>query len=159
LPAELPAAAPEGYQLDAPLAAQTLAAALAAQKWRGLFLACDYGKSWRELCEATPQGTARAYFRHTQSNNLLARPGEQDLTCHVCWDWLAGALAQHGFQAPAVESQEAFFVRHAGEFIAQALAAEAARLSPRKRALMQLLHPANMGQKFQALHAWRETAP
>ena len=40
-------------------------------------------------------------------------------------------------------------------FIASASAAEAARFSPRKLALLQLLHPAHMGQKFQVMHALR----
>lgn len=154
-PRELPARAPEGYAVDAPLAAAELADVMARQPWTGLFLACDYGKSWRELVEATPAGTARAYFRHTQSNDLLARPGEQDLTCHVCWDWLGAALERNGFARPTVESQEAFLVHHAGSFIAATTAAEAARFSPRKLSLLQLLHPAHLGQKFQVLHALR----
>lgn len=152
----LPASAPEGYHLDAAMAATTLAAQIAAQTWTGLFVAFDYGKTWRELIEATPQGTARAYHRHNQSNDLLARPGEQDLTCHVCWDWLAEALSNAGFATPSVESQEAFFIHHAAEFIAATSAAEASRMSQRKLALMQLLHPAHLGQKFQVLHAVRD---
>jgi SAM-dependent MidA family methyltransferase len=154
-PCERARAGSEGYRFDEPLAAIVLAARLAAQPWRGLFIALDYGKTLRELAAHTPQGTARAYFRHTQSNDLLARPGEQDLTCHVCWDWIEEALRVGGFGAPTLESQEAFFVHHAGEFIAPTIAAEAARLSPRKLALMQLLHPSHLGQKFQALHAVR----
>jgi SAM-dependent MidA family methyltransferase len=154
-PLPLPASAPEGYVIDAPLAATALAEQIAAQPWSGLFVACDYGKCWRELTEATPAGTARAYSRHTQSNTLLAAPGEQDLTCHVCWDWLAAALARHGFAPPAVGSQEAFFIRHAGEFIAATSADEAARFSPKKLSLLQLLHPSHLGQKFQVLHALR----
>lgn len=151
----LPANAPEGYLLDAPLAAAALAAQIAAQPWHGLFVALDYGRSWQELVEAAPAGTARAYFRHTQSNDLLARPGEQDLTCHVCWDWLAAALTEHGFASPRVESQESFFIRHAGAWIARVSAAEAAHFSRRKQSLLQLLHPSHLGQKFQALHAVR----
>ena len=154
-PAPLPEGAPEGYVIDAPLAATALAERVAAQPWTGLFVACDYGKSWRELTEAAPAGTARAYIRHTQSNDLLARPGEQDLTCHVCWDWLVAGLARHRFAAPVVESQEAFFIRHAEEFLAATAAAEAARFSPKKQSLLQLLHPAHLGRKFQVLHAWR----
>lgn len=150
-----PSSLPDGYTLDLPFAARDLAAAIAAHPWNGLFLAFDYGKSWRELIEATPAGTARAYYRHTQSNNLLARPGEQDVTCHVCWDWLNDALRDHGFAAPRLESQEAFFIHHAGDFIAATSTAEAARFSQRKLSLMQLLHPAHLGQKFQALHALR----
>jgi len=154
-PAALPAAATEGYVIDAPLAAAELAGQIAALPWEGLFIACDYGKSWDEITAACPAGTARAYHRHTQSNDLLARPGEQDLTCHICWDWVADALSGHGFTAPTVESQEAFFVRHAGSYIAATTAAEAARFSRKKLSLLQLLHPSHLGQKFQVLHAWR----
>lgn len=151
----LPVDADEGYVFDAPRAAGDLAAALAAQPWTGLFVACDYGKSLFELATATPAGTMRAYHRHTQSNALFAHPGEQDLTAHVCWDWLETALAAGGFRDVRVESQEAFFVHHAEAFLARTMAQEAARTSPRKLALLQLLHPSNMGQKFQVLHGIR----
>lgn len=146
---------PEGYLFDAPLAAADLAAQLAAQPWHGLFVAFDYGKTFPALAHDTPQGTARAYFQHTQHNDLLARPGAQDLTAHVCWDWLSTALSTHGCLAPRVDSQESFFVHHAGPWIAAALAREGASSTPRKRALLHLLHPAQMGQKFQVLHALR----
>ena len=151
----LPARAPEGYRVDAPLAATTLLEKIAAQPWTGLFLTCDYGRTLHELLTEYPAGTARAYHRHRQSNELLAQPGEQDLTCHLCWDWLADTLRRHGFVEPKVETQESFFVKHAGAFLAAASAAEAKGLSQRKLALMQLLHPAHLGQKFQVLHANR----
>jgi SAM-dependent MidA family methyltransferase len=154
--ASLPQNVPEGYIIDAPIAASTLLDEIAAYPWTGLFVACDYGKSWAELTTATPAGTARAYFRHTQSNDLLAQPGDQDLTCHICWDWLVERLTAHRFERPIVESQETFLIRHAGDLIAATSLAEATRLSPKKLALMQLLHPAHLGQKFQVLHAFRQ---
>jgi SAM-dependent MidA family methyltransferase len=152
---QFPNTAAEGYVLDLPVAANALLSSIAAQTWQGLFVAFDYGKSWAQLAHETPGGTARAYFRHEQHNDLLARPGHQDLTCHVVWDWLAGGLKQHCFQSVQVESQESFFVHHAGNFISQTMAAEATRMSARKLSLMQLLHPANLGQKFQVLHGLR----
>jgi SAM-dependent MidA family methyltransferase len=152
----LPSVAADGYLFDAPRASAELAEAIAAQPWDGLFVAFDYGKSFAELATAAPGGTARAYFQHKQSNELLARPGEQDLTGHVCWDWLAETLNKAGFAGTAVESQEAFFIHHAGPFLSQAMAAEASRLSPRKLALLQLLHPSHLGQKFQVLHGMRK---
>lgn len=154
-PAPLPSSASENQIFDAPLAAAKLARQIAAQPWRGLFVACDYGRSFQELSENYPSGTARAYYRHTQSNDLLARPGEQDLTCHVCWDWLSESLRSSGFQDVAVESQEAFFVHHATDYIARLTTAEAAGFSPKKLSLLQLLHPSNLGQKFQVLHGFR----
>ena len=147
--------APEGYAFDRPLAAARLAGEIARQPWRGLFLAFDYGKTERELRDECPAGTARAYHRHRQERDLLARPGEQDLTCHICWDWLTAELTAAGFGAPGLEFQETFLVRHAGPAIAAVSAAEAARFSPRKQALLQLLHPGQMGQRFQVLHARR----
>ncbi|MDR1282744.1 MAG: SAM-dependent methyltransferase [Opitutaceae bacterium] len=148
---------PDGYLFDAPRAAAALAAEIAAQPWQGLFIAFDYGKRREQLAHECPAGTARAYRAHRQHNDLLACPGEQDLTAHVCWDWLEAALQDTAdrFREPAVESQEAFFVRHGAAFLEKTFAAEAAGFSPRKQALMQLLHPGNMGQKFQVLHAWR----
>ncbi len=148
--------APEGYRIDAPEAAARLAAEIAGQPWNGLFVAFDYGKSWPELVGEHPGGTARAYFRHAQSNDLLARPGNQDLTCHVCWDWISAALAEGGFSPPQLEAQETFFVRHAAAYLESVCKADAARHTDRKRSLMQLLHPAHLGRKFQVLHAWRE---
>jgi SAM-dependent MidA family methyltransferase len=158
LPA-LPAAAPEGYRVDAPLAAARLAEAIAAEPWSGLFLAFDYGKSWEEIAFDTPGGTARSYRRHVQGNDLLANPGDQDLTCHVCWDWIEAALAGKGFTAATLESQEAFLIHHSAGALAALAASEAGRLSREKLSLMQLLHPAHMGQKFQALWALRDQAP
>lgn len=151
--------APEGYRLDAPQAAATLLEQIAQQPWNGLVIACDYGKLWKELSDATPGGTTRAYYRHTQSNDLLARPGDQDLTCHVCWDWLEEALQKHDFASPTLESQESFLIHHAGSQIAKISSQEAAKLTQRKSALMQLLHPAHLGQKFQVLHSTREFSP
>jgi SAM-dependent MidA family methyltransferase len=154
-PAPLPPAAPEGYRLDAPLDSARLLESIASLPWTGLFVAIDYGKSWEELCRGAPGGTARAYCRHAQSNDLLARPGEQDLTCHVCWDWLAESLARHGFGPAQLEFQEAFFLHHASGWLETAITADSAPFSPVKRSLMQLLHPSHLGQKFQVLHALR----
>ena len=151
----LPVDAPEGYIFDAPRASAELAACIATQPWTGLFAAFDYGKSLVELAVETPAGTVRAYSKHTQSNDLLAQPGEQDLTGHVCWDWLQEALVANGFSKPTLESQESFFIHHAGAFLAKTMEEEANRLSQRKLSLMQLLHPSHLGQKFQVLHARR----
>ena len=154
-PASFPTEAPEGYIIDAPIAASDLLASIVKEPWTGLFVACDYGKSWAQLATSTPGGTARAYFRHTQSNALLANAGHQDLTCHICWDWLVDQLNLGGFTNSHVESQESFLIRHAGEFISGLATAEASRLSQRKLAVMHLLHPSHLGHKFQVLHASR----
>lgn len=152
----LPKEGAEGYHLDLPLAAVDLLKKIAtASKWRGALLVFDYGKSWRELTEGTPQGTARAYRRHRQSNDLLANPGEQDLTCHICWDWLTAVLDRSGFENVSLQSQEAFFITHAASAIEKIITAKPGQLDPRRQTLQHLLHPGHMGQKFQVLSAHR----
>jgi len=151
----LPAQADENYHIDLPLRTVPLLERIVSLPWRGLFLAFDYGKSWEELAEHTPAGTARTYHRQKMGADLLARPGKQDLTCHICWDWLEDVLIRRGFGEPVVQSQESFFMHHARQTLATITTTEAGAFSRRKRMLMQLLHPANMGQKFQALHALR----
>ena len=151
----LPVRSVEDYHIDLPLRAEQILKPMVDQPWTGLFLAFDYGKSWRELAELIPFGTGRTYFRQKMGDDLLGRPGEQDLTCHICWDWLADVLQNRGFGEAVVESQEAFFTRHATAALAALTAAEAGRFSKRKQMLKQLLHPGNMGQKFQAMFALR----
>ena len=64
-------------------------------------------------------------------------------------------MIAHGFAAPVLESQEAFFVHHAASVLSRLTAAEAGRFSSRKLGVLQLLHPGNIGQKFQVLWARR----
>ncbi len=152
----LPRTPPEDYRIDLPLRAVPLLERIVAPSWTGLFLAFDYGRTWAQLAGDYPTGTGRTYSHQRMGGDLLAKPGEQDLTCHICWDWLVDVLQQRGFGEAVVESQEAFFTRRAAGALASLLAAEASRFSRRKQALQQLLHPGNMGQKFQALHALRD---
>jgi SAM-dependent MidA family methyltransferase len=152
----LPKTSEENYHIDLPLRTEPLLERIVGLPWKGLFLAFDYGKYWQELAENIPSGTGRTYHRQKMGNDLLARPGKQDLTCHICWDWLEDGLNRNNFGEPIVQSQEAFFMHHAAKALAAITNAEAGSFSPRKRMLIQLLHPANMGQKFQALHALRK---
>jgi len=152
----LPKQAEENYHIDMPLRTVPILERIVGPKWKGLFIAFDYGKSWAELAEHCPQGTARTYHRQKMGGDLFARPGKQDITYHICWDWLEDGLVQAGFGETRVESQESFFMSQAAETLAAITVAEAGTFSPRKRMLMQLMHPANMGQKFQALYALRK---
>ncbi len=148
----------EGYRLDISLAAEALLARIARQVREGLLVFFDYGKSWPELLEATPKGSARAYYRHEAVSDLLARPGQQDLTCHVCWDRLGGALSAHGWPGSRLESQEAFFVKHAAPEIERIITASAAAFDPKKQTLKELIYPGHMGRKFQVLFASQTSA-
>jgi len=152
----LPQPSAEGYRIDWPTGSVELLQRIASQPWTGLFIAFDYGKTWQALVRDTPQGTARAYFRHQQNPRLLERVGQQDLTTHVCWDWLQDDLRQAGFSRIDLLSQEAFIVKNAPQLLQKSFANPSIALHGQ---LKELLLPTFMGQKFQALSALRQPPP
>lgn len=141
----------EGYELDLPLAAEAAIADLLAQDWTGILLLFDYGKTWQALSTDCPVGTARTYQAHTQGNDLLDQPGNKDITCDVCWDPLADLLSQNGLESVTLETQESFLVQRA-QRVAESIITDAAGVfSTQQQTLMELIHPAHMGRRFQVL--------
>jgi len=151
----LPSDVAEGYLIDYSLDAENLLRSIASGTWRGLLILADYGHDWATLIHDRPAGTARAYHRHTISSDLFANPGAQDLTCHVCWDRLEAVLRDCGFHAIRVETQEAFFVRHAERVLSDITMQNPAAFSTARQTIMELLHPSHLGLKFQFLSARR----
>ncbi len=147
----LPKIAPEGYAVDLPTGSAELLDAIAKQDWTGIFIAFDYGKTWQTLAYDTPQGTARAYVNHQQVPIDPALAGEQDITHHLCWEWLEAVLLENGFENIKLQSQEAFIVKLASDFVRKTIERAAPSLSRTKSQLRELIHPSLMGQKFQAL--------
>ncbi len=156
-PPDIPAHLPEGYLLDWPTGAHDFLRQLTGTSWRGLFLTFDYGLPEKVLFEERPQGTGRAYHRHRQSHDLLARPGEIDLTCHLAWEPLERILAGNGFTRISLSTQESFFLQHARPVIERILAEAGSGFSREKQTLMELLHPQHLGAKFRALAAVRDS--
>lgn len=148
---KLPKNSIEGYSLDLPLEAENLLLKIVKQDWKGLLILFDYGLCWPDLISHYPQGTARAYYRHKQHNDLLINLGQQDITCHICWDTLRTILKNHGFLNPNLERQESFFVHYAYSAIEEIVAEAQDKFNADKQTLQELLHPAHMGHKFQVL--------
>lgn len=152
----LPETIEDGYELDLPLAAEAELAKLIAQDWTGLLLLFDYGKTWQALCTDCPSGTARTYYQHRQENDLLALPGEKDITCDVCWTPLQKQLEGGRFETVTLESQESFLVQRARRAAEAIVSQGAGNFSTARQTLMELIHPANMGQRFQVLWGLRK---
>lgn len=150
--AQLPPGKSEGYIIDLPTGAEALLTQLVAPSWTGGLIFFDYGTSWQDLLHNHPGGTVRAYGSHRQRSAILERPGEQDLTGHVCWDHLEGILRAAGFVDIQTERQEAFFHRLSQRAMAEILAEGDARHLGQMR---ELLHPGYFGSKFQVLSAVR----
>ncbi len=151
----LPKDLPTGYTADLPTGSLSLARTLVEKSWTGAFVAFDYGKTWHSISEDTPQGSARGYFRHKQLPNILEAPGSIDITHHICWDDLEDTLKNAGFRELSLQSQEAFIVHRAPQFLQKAFDPSLPAFAPIRQKLKELMHPAMMGQKFQALSALR----
>jgi SAM-dependent MidA family methyltransferase len=121
---------------------------------RGWGLLVDYGEAAADLHHPIRKhGTLRAFHRHRLSHDLLAHPGEQDLTAHVDFSAVARAAAGTGWSIAGQVSQARFLL---------ALGAlddyEAQDLSGRER-LKDLVLPDRMGGVFQVLVLARGGVP
>ncbi len=142
----------EGWIIDVPLAAETLCREILKQKWEGAVIFLDYGKTVAQCLESSPAGTARSYYRHQMSGDILTQLGSQDLTCHVLWDRIASVLNEFGLRNVQLDRQEAFFVKYAGREMERIALSGSTDLTSRLRALT---HPAHFGAKFQVLQGIR----
>jgi SAM-dependent MidA family methyltransferase len=145
-------AATEGWIMDAPLAAETLCREILKQPWQGAVIFLDYGKTVAQCLESSPAGTARSYYRHQMSGDILTQLGSQDLTCHVLWDRITSVFNELGLKNVQLDRQEAFFVKYAGREMERIALSGSTDLTSRLRALT---HPAHFGAKFQVLHGCR----
>jgi SAM-dependent MidA family methyltransferase len=85
---------------------------IAARIKEGVILTLDYGYDIRHFFDnrARRFGTAAAYSGHQVHRNLLDRPGEQDLTCHVNFDDLTVEGEQGGFETVAFTRLARFLI-------------------------------------------------
>ena len=149
--AEVLGALPDGFTLDLAPAAEAwwreAANALAA----GRLLTIDYGLTEEQLfAPERREGTLRAYWRHRQGADVLARPGQQDLTAHVNFSALRAAGEAAGLETESFTTQEEFLTR-----IAARLWEGGTRLGEwtlaRARQFRTLTHPQFLGRLFRVL--------
>ena len=78
----------------------------------GLIVTFDYGMPGAKLFDARTRrfGTAAAYAQHRVSRDLLANPGDQDLTAHINFSDLQTAGERNGFQTLFFDSQAKFLL-------------------------------------------------
>ena len=119
------------------------------QALKGVALFVDYGFGAGEFYH--PQrstGTLVAHHRHKMSDEVLDRPGEQDITAHVDFSALFEAQHAAGGELLGYTSQAAFLL-HNG--LLEKLDASA---SPaRRQAIQTLVNPSEMGELFKVM-AW-----
>ncbi len=150
LPSALLDVLPDGYILEDSPAAENWWRAAAEILAHGRLLTLDYGYTAAEqFSPARLHGTLRAYQRHRVSDDLLAHPGEQDLTAHVNFFALQQAGEAAGLRTEQFCSQPQFLTR----VLQQAAADQAfADWNPgRVRQFQTLTHPEHLGRAFRVL--------
>jgi len=118
---------------------------------RGFVLVVDYGHDAATLYGPHhAAGTLLAYRRHRVHEDLLARPGEQDLTAHVNFTHLEDAAVAHGLRFLGRTTQDRFLLANGilERFTEAPETWGSVRQVARRRAALQLLHPDGMGRRF-----------
>ena len=92
---------------------------VAARMRKGYVITVDYGAAAEDLYSplANREGTLRGFQRHQFVEDLLARPGEHDLTTTVNWSFVKSAGASVGLQLVELSRQDQFLL--ANGFLAQ----------------------------------------
>lgn len=116
----------------------------------GWLLVIDYGYTAPELVRF-PAGTLMSYSKHIASGDVLAQPGQRDITAHVPFTALEQRASQRGFTALRFESLGRMLLRIGeSDQFARALAASTEAESIRRRLqLKSLLF--GMGESFRTL--------
>ena len=85
---------------------------IAARLENGFLITVDYGAEAVELYDPVrrPQGTLRAFSRHSFVDDLLAQPGEYDITSSVNWTQFKAVGERFGFRLVDFASQDKFLL-------------------------------------------------
>lgn len=142
---------PDGYTLETSLAAAQWWSNAARLLPHGKLLTFDYGFGADEIISPErPNGTLRAYRQHKQAPDILADPGQQDITAHVNFARIEQAGLTDGLITELFETQGRFLTRLAAE----AWKPEAefgAWDQKRTRQFQTLTHPEHLGRSFRVL--------
>lgn len=117
---------------------------------RGKLMTIDYGMTTHELIwPERKDGTLRGYYCHHPTGDLLANPGEQDLTAHVNFSELIATGERNGLKTETFETQAQFLTR----IVARAWKGENVESwsSSRARQFQTLTHPEHLGRSFRVL--------
>lgn len=150
LPLELLRVLPDNYTIETSPAAVRWWHEAAAALGHGRLLTLDYGFTSQELIQpGRTKGTLRAYYRHSISDQLLANPGEQDLTAHVNFSAIQIAGENAGLKTEGYLTQPQFLTK----ILAEAVKDEAFKdwNQSRTRQFQTLTHPEHMGRAFKVL--------
>ena len=142
---------PDNYVVEAGPVSEEWWSAAAQTISRGRLLAIDYGfvDAADMFSPSRLNGTLRAYHQHQVSDDLLARPGEQDLTAHVNFPAVQHAGEAAGLSTELFCSQPQFLTRILQKAVARKTFATLD--AKQVRQFQTLTHPDHLGRAFRVL--------
>jgi len=150
LPSALLEVFPDNYTIETSPAAENWWREAAEILAHGKLLAIDYGHTADEIFSpGRTRGTLRAYFRHHVSDDLLASPGEQDLTAHVNFSAIQKAGEDAGLKTENFCTQPQFLTQILGNAVKEKNFGE--WNARRTRQFQTLTHPEHLGRAFRVL--------
>lgn len=151
VPPELAAVFPEGFTIEHSPAATAWWREAAQALDRGWLMAVDYGFLQEDLLvPERARGTLRAYRKHQLSDDVLAAPGEQDITASVNFSNIIHAGDSAGMTLECFQ-QQGFFLKTILERV-DASPSDFPLWTPlRYRQLASLVHPEHLGRAFKVL--------
>ncbi len=145
------------YESEIGLAGQAWMRTMAERLESGALFVIDYGFPAPEYYH--PQrsmGTLMSHSRQRAHGDVLARPGEQDITAHVNFSALARGARDAGLEVLGYATQAQFLVNCAiTEVLAQANIENALHYAPIASEAQILLSPNEMGELFKVLAVGR----
>ena len=148
---ELLAVLPDGFTVEiSPVAEQWWREAASVLEC-GRLVTLDYGLTADELfAPERKEGTARAYSHHQSSRDVLAQPGERDITAHVNFTAIQTAGESAGLRTDAFLTQAQFLTGIAGR-VWKGGASFGEWTQARTRQFQTLTHPEHLGRSFRVL--------
>jgi SAM-dependent MidA family methyltransferase len=142
---------PDGFTTEVCPAAEEWWRTAAMALGCGKLLTFDYGLRAEEFfMPERKAGTVRGYHRHQLGSDVLAHPGDQDITAHVNFTAIQTAGESVGLRTDALVPQAQFLTG-----IAARMWEEAGSLKEwtpgHTRQFQTLTHPEHLGRSFQAL--------
>ena len=151
IPAEVEAVLPGDFVIELSPAAMQWWALAAASLECGKLLTLDYGLDGDEwLRPERRSGTLRAYAGHQVSGDVLASPGDQDITAHVNFSVLRQAGEGAGLRTEGLARQSKFLTEIFRRSLEDAAGSEV-WTAERVRQFQTLTHPEHLGDRFRAL--------
>ena len=142
---------PDGFTVEVSPAAERWWREAASVLECGRLVTIDYGLTADEfIVPERKEGTARAYSHHQASRDVLADPGEQDITAHVNFTAIQTAGESAGLRTDAFVTQAQFLTGIAARAWKDG-ASLGAWTPERTRQFQTLTHPEHLGQSFRVL--------